>query len=235
MQALCKILVYMAVWKRPHITEICFAGLNRLRKHPDFNIDVLAVISEEEMIPLCERYNVKWVMHENRPLAKKKNFGLKAARHYEIDFMLEIGSDDLVTDSLLTSYKEFLKYDFFGIRDVAYINSEDGACRRLTSKSTYGAGRMISRKVLEKMNWKLWDDHKEKGLDNNSVFRLAREGIFYRQVPAMPAPGVIDIKSDVNIWAFNYLLGAEYDINLVYEQLSEEEIELIECCKVESI
>lgn len=235
MQPCTRLLIYTALWKRPHISEICFAGLNRLRKHPDYDIKVLAVISEEEMIPLCEKYDVQWVMHENQPLGKKKNFGLKAAKEIDFDFLMEIGSDDLITNELLTSYKEYLKYDFFGIRDAAYINSVDGECRRLISKSTYGAGRMIKRSVLERVGWELWADNKEKGLDNNSVHRLAAEGIFYRQVPAMPAPGVIDIKSDVNIWGFNYFLGVPYDITKIYEQLSEEEIEMIECCKVETI
>lgn len=224
----------MAVWKRPQITEICFSGINRMRTHPDYDIQALAVISEESMIPLCEKYGVDWVITDNTPLGKKKNEGLRYAEKFEFDYLMEIGSDDLITNELLTSYKKHLGVDFFGIRDAAYIHSLDGACRRLISKSTYGAGRMIKRSVLEKMNWALWDDNKLKGLDNNSVFRMAREGVFYRQVPPMDRPGVIDIKSDENIWKFNYLLGIEYDKNLIYEQLSEEEIELIECCKVET-
>src|SRR5690348_6599448 len=101
-----KLLIYLAVWKRPEITELCLVGLNRLKTHPCFDIDILAVISEESMIPLCEKYGVKWVMSENRPLGRKKNNGLQEARKFEFDYLMEIGSDDLVLNELLDWYAQ---------------------------------------------------------------------------------------------------------------------------------
>jgi hypothetical protein len=221
-----KLLIYLAIWRRPEITELCFMGLNRLRKHPAYDIDALAVISEPEMISLCNQYGIKWIMHENLPLGKKKNAGLLAASVYDFDYLMEIGSDDLITDSLLTQYIEYLgKYDFFGISDAAYIESETGICRRLiTDKSTYGAGRMISRKVLEKVAWRLWNDNLNRGLDNDSVRLIEHNGFKFYKVPPMNAPGVIDVKSDENLWKFNYFLGHPYNINSILPLLSECEV-----------
>lgn len=230
-----RILVYLAVWKRPRVTEICFAGIERMKTHPDYSIEALAVISEEEMIPLCEKYGVHWVIHPNTPLSNKKNFGLQKAKDFEFDYLMEIGSDDLITNDLLTHYKGFWGKPFFGIKDAAYIHSEDGACRRLISKSTYGAGRMIAREVLEKMRWKLWADNKHRGLDNNSVFAMIKKGVMYTQVPPMDVPGVIDIKSDVNLWPFRYDLGVEYDIVNLYDKVSEKERKMIECLITDKI
>lgn len=220
-----KILIYLAVWKRPEITELCFKGIERLRKHPDYEIQALAVISEEEMIPLCESHEIKWVMHENLPLGKKKNFGLQEAKNVEFDYLMEIGSDDLILNELLDDYKQHLGKDFFGVQDVAYINTDGGECRRLRSKSTYGAGRMISRAVLEKANWKLWTDKIDIGLDNNSVFNLQRLGVAYDKTKPMEFPGVVDIKSQVNLWPFNYFLGVDYNIEEVLHRISEGERE----------
>lgn len=226
-----KILIYLAAWKRPKITELCFAGIDRMRSHPDFEVDALVVISEESMIPLCQKYGVNWIMHENKPLGKKKNFGLNHAKNFVFDFLMEIGSDDLILNELLDVYKKFMvKYDFFGIRDAAYICSESGACRRLTSSSTYGAGRMISRKALEAMNFSLWKDNIDKGLDNRSVINLYQKGFKYWQIPPSEMPLVIDVKSKENIWKFNHLLGVEYDMNLILEKLSEPEIKLLNEC-----
>lgn len=230
-----KLLIYLAVWKRPHITEICFRGIQRIKEHPDYDIEALAVISEDSMIPLCEKYGIHWVMYKNNPLGEKKNAGLLKAKEFQFDYLLEIGSDDLVTNELLTHYKNYTHL-FFGVKDVCYIDSDSGACRRLQSKSTYGAGRMIHRTLLEMMGWKLWDNKINKGLDNNSVFAFMRRGIDYKQVPSMERPGVIDIKSDTNIWPFNHLLGIEYDADNVLNLLSQDEINMIESCyKVESI
>lgn len=145
-----RILVFLAVWKRPEITEICFVGINRLIKNSRFPIEAFAVISEESMIPLCNKYNIKWTFYKNDPLGEKKNHGLNEAMKLEWDYLLEIGSDDLVKDDLVELYAPYFgKYDLFGTKDAIIINSADGMCRRLNSDTTYGLGRMISRKVLE--------------------------------------------------------------------------------------
>jgi hypothetical protein len=230
MQGKIKILVYLALWQRPRITEICFMGLNRLRRHPEFDIQVLAVASEPDMLPLCEKYNVHVVTHDNLPLGRKKNFGLQAAKSFEFDYLLEIGSDTLVLSELLDEYKKaFIGTEhFFGIGDCAFIDSESQSCRRVGGASTYGGGRMISRAALEKLNWNIWPDTQSKGLDNASVFKLATKGgFFYQQLKPGSVPLVVDLKSEVNIWPFNHLLGVAYDVEKILERLSNEEVEAI--------
>lgn len=220
------LLVYLAVWRRPEITELCFSGLDRIRKHPAYNIICLAVISEPSMIPLCEAHNIKWVMHQNFPLGQKKNYGLKTAMFEKFDYMLEIGSDDLVTNQMMDHYLDsFGKHEFFGISDVAYIESESGVCRRLTNKSTtYGAGRMISRRVLEQCNWNLWTNSINRGLDNDSMRRIEKHGFKFHKLEPMQEPGLIDVKSNENLWKFNYFLGVPYNKEKIYELLSQPEI-----------
>ena len=230
MQDRIKILIYLALWKRPQITELCFKGLNRLRQHPDFDIQVLAVASEQEMIPLCEKYNVHVVTHSNLPLGKKKNFGLQAARSFKFDYLMEIGSDTIILNALLDEYKkDFIGvHHFFGIGDAAFIDTETKICRRVCGASTYGGGRMISRAALEAMDFKIWPDDINKGLDNKSVFKLAREGGFwYQQLRPGSIPLVFDIKSAENIWPFNHLLGVDFDVNRLLAKMSVEEVDAL--------
>jgi hypothetical protein len=218
------LLIYVALWKRPEITELCFKSLDRLRQHPDFRVQVLAVISEEEMTPLCEKYKVYHVFHENLPLGKKKNFGLQEAKKFKFDYMMEIGSDTLILNELLDDYKPYIGvYEFFGISDCAFIDSETGSCRRIGGASTYGGGRMIAREILEKMDWKLWRDDISRGMDNNSILRMQSAGIGYRQVKSRDFPMVIDVKSPVNIWPFNHLVGQRYDVEEITKRISEDE------------
>ena len=220
------LLVYLAIWRRPEITELCLIGIDRLKRHPAYNIDTVAVISETEMIPLCEKHDVRWVMHQNLPLGKKKNYGLKVCSQHDFDYLMEIGSDDLITNEMLDHYLDyFFKYDFFGISDVAYIESESLECRRLTNKSTtYGAGRCIKRDILVDLNWNIWSDELNRGLDNDSIRRIESKGYKFKKVEPMDVPGLIDIKSSENIWKFNYFLGHEYDINKVLSKLSSSEV-----------
>lgn len=224
-----KLLIFLAVWKRPEITEICFMGINRLKKSGLFPIEAFAVISEESMIPLCEKYGVDYVMHENLPLGKKKNFGLtEAYKRKEFDYLVEIGSDDLLKNDWLTAFKPFfdLRKNLITLSNFVYLNSEDGTCRRMTTASTYGLGRAIHRGVFDKYGTNLWQDRLNKGLDNNSIFFMARHGILENRVRT-EKPIAIDIKSDVNIWQFNYLHGKPYTLEETLEGLSEEEITAI--------
>lgn len=145
-----RLLIFLAVWKRPEITELCFIGISRLRKNSRLPIETMAVISEESMIPLCEKYNINWTFHENNPLGRKKNHGLNEAMKLEWDYLLEIGSDDLVKDELIELYIPYMgKHDLFGTKDAIIINSEDGQTRRLRSDTCYGLGRCMSRKMLQ--------------------------------------------------------------------------------------
>ena len=230
MQGKIKILIYLALWRRPEITELCFKGIERLKRHPDFDIQVLAVASEAEMLPLCEKYGVHVVTHDNLPLGRKKNFGLKAAKSFEFDYLMEIGSDNLILSELLDEYKkDFIGLqDFFGIADIVFIDTESESCRRVTRKRNhYGAGRMMSRAMLETLDFKMWPDMSGVSLDTSSVHRLATAGFFYRQVSAGEVPLVVDIKSQENIWPFDHSLGGEYDINLILEKLSQAEVDAI--------
>jgi hypothetical protein len=222
-----KVLIFLAVWKRPEITEICFMGLERLRKK--FGVQAFAVISEEPMIPLCEKYGVDWCMHENDPLGTKKNFGLTQAMKKDFDFMIEIGSDDLLKDGIFELYP--FDRDVMALKDFIMINSEDGECRRLRDRdANFGLGRAISRKALESCKckdgvYRLWGERHSHGLDNNSTFRLAGKGFLEKRY-ASAEPLAIDIKSAVNIWPFQKI-GTEYDFDKAMDGLGENEIEAI--------
>ena len=59
---------------------------------------------------------------------------------------------------------------------------------------------------------KLWNDEASAGMDNFSNLRLMENGFNCRQV-FTDEPLAVDIKSDVNIWAFNPEAGYQYDLN----------------------
>lgn len=277
-----KVLIFLAVWKRPEITEICFMGLNRLRKNSRLPVEAFAVISEESMIPLCEKYGIKYTFYKNEPLGEKKNHGLNEAMKLDWDYLIEIGSDDLLKDELLVKYEPLMgKYDYFGTKDSVIINSKDGRCRRLQSDTVYGLGRCISRNVLKSAcygvdvlakediiqrgrttgkdqkgffkvevaeelknlgrveiigepRYRLWKDDIMQGLDNNSGFFLMTQGVGHHPVET-EEPLTIDIKSSVNIWAYNDQIGQPYELSDALNGLSEQEQNAIMALNKESV
>lgn len=221
-----KLLFYVAVWKRPEITEICFMGISRLRRVGIHDVSALAVISETSMIDLCVKYGVDYVMHKNYPLGEKKNAGLKRALEKGFDYLIDIGSDDLLKDEFLSLYP--FEKDVYGLRDFVMMNSETGECRRLNDRDArFGVGRAISRRAVESLG-KLWNDNQNHGLDNWSEFELAKAGFLGTNIRS-EEPLAIDIKSEVNLWPFNYLMGAEYPLDSILQGLSDQEKTAIKC------
>jgi len=123
-------------------------GIDRLRKYGLFPIEAFAVISEESMIPLCEKYGIEYCFYKNLPVGEKLNYGLSEAFKKEWDYFIQVGSDDLLKNEYLEMVKENLGWDVITIDNFAYLNSEDGECRMYSNKSTFGIGRMISRAAI---------------------------------------------------------------------------------------
>lgn len=200
-------------------------GLKRLQKVPGFSIDPFAVISEPDMIPLCEKYGVSWCMTQNFPLGAKKNYGLSQAMKKDFDYLIEIGSDDIFKNEFLNLYT--WDKDVFALSDFILMNTVDLECRRIAKHHAYfGSGRAISKNALIKTG-NLWADKLNKGLDNNSTVALAKKGFGERRISSVEPVG-IDLKSEVNIWPFEKK-GAEYPLEKALSGLSEEEVNAIKC------
>lgn len=219
------ILIYLAVWMRPEITEICFMGINRLRES-GYPIDALAVISEESMIPLCEKYDIMYCMYKNQPLGEKLNYGLSQALKLSWDYLIGIGSDDLLKNELIDKYLERDK-PVIAMDNALFLNSETGGCRWVKSNSLFGAGRCYSRKIFDKVD-RIWSKQISKRLDKESMFYLATHGVFETRLKS-DKPLIIDIKSKESIWDFNAVrtLGEKYPFDLAVEGLSAREITAI--------
>lgn len=227
-----KVLFFTCLWKRPEVTEICFIGLRRIMSR--MNADALAVISEESMKHLCDKYGIKWVFHKNQPLGLKKNFGLSNALKMDWDFIIELGSDDLFTDGAVEFYNNNFHRAYFGFNTVAYINLLDLQCRKFSTNSVFGLGRAIRRDVVEKnaitaRGVELWRSDLSRAMDKSSNYKIEVFGKTMYESIAVDEPLGIDMKSRVNIWAFNPNIGDPYDIDLLLTNVGEEERDRILC------
>ena len=142
-----KILILIPTWKRPEITEICFSGLDRLRQHRD-NVDVLAVISEEEYILRCSNHKIDYTFFENQPLGRKKNHGLKIALERDWDYLIELNSDDVIKNELLDIY-DTLTDDYLALRNFCFLDSNTLLLKQVETKTAFGIARRYSRKAVE--------------------------------------------------------------------------------------
>jgi len=118
-----------------------------------FQCSAFAVISEESMIPLCKKYGIDFLMHDNEPVGMKKNAGLQEVLKKDFDYLIELGSDDLILNGLLDCYEPAMKegLDFFGTRDLYMVDATDMNCRQIQfdGEAAQGLGRVFSKMLLE--------------------------------------------------------------------------------------
>ena len=206
-----KIHILTALWKRPKITDVFIQGCKRL------GYPVTASISETSYISICEANNINWIMTPNKPLGAKWNSGLRQSLIHEWDYLLILGSDDLISNCLINRYMTYTGWDMIGVRDM-YVY-KDGAIKyfRYNQERSVGAGRLIKRSAIEKCGM-LWSDHKNKGLDGHCSKRLRMKRLKEIAIN-MGDSIVVDIKSDTNMNSFEKLEGEIVDVELKLPEL----------------
>ncbi|MGR3220866.1 MAG: hypothetical protein ACUZ8H_13770 [Candidatus Anammoxibacter sp.] len=260
-----KILIYLAVWKRPEITEICFKGIQRLKQYNPhlYRINTVAVVSEGWAKKLCDKYGIKWVYAENDPLGAKLNTGMDYVMEQDFDYLMTLGSDDLIDNKLLEIYRPYMDKgtEIFGTDKVCFV--EGNKAKMVDYNLTIaGAGRFIKKTILQKVcvnnvkveytcsmggslgvftqgdigwikkhrafpmerkdvikildpaKFNLWHPDRQSALDNNSNMKLITAGASNKFID-IKEPLIVDIKSDINIWNYDYIEGEDIDINTI--------------------
>jgi len=205
------ILILTPVYKRPEIVKIFLDGFKRLKKHYD-KLILLCIVSPEdkhrdELIEMIFAAGGDVCEYSNKHLGEKKNKGLEFALDWhEWDYMMELGSDNLLNPEIFDLYKPYMdkKTPFFGLNNL-YI-TEWGTkntifIQKYNVLHTFGAGRML---LNEAITIHPWTDELSEGLDTNAMKRLRDRGIKETVIDVGEHPYVLDIKTETNIndWVY---------------------------------
>lgn len=209
-------------------------GIERLRSL--FDVSVFAVLSygDEENKNLCKLYNAeKYIEVDNEPLGKKMNQGLNVAMDCEFEYLMQLGSDDLITNEGMRELtKKMDEGDpFFGFNKLVMLDTNTGRSKEKFYGNVFGAGRCMSKEMLETVLYHraLWDDDRVRGMDVNSEKTIEKCGYPLGATPLnLKDWHILDCKSDENIWAYDYFAGCtDLDTNEVLKRFSKSEREYI--------
>jgi len=207
-----QILLLIATHQRPTTTRICFEGVRRLMFRSKHRIEPLILVSDTMNGLIAKGFGFETVWTENNPqrLGSKFNKGLGMAILKDWDYLLQLGSDDLLHDRAIELLDEAIDNDWImaGFTKLYVFQMISGKMKRITAPFVFGAGRLIRRDNIE---WvfnevgTLWPDDIGQGLDNASQDRLM--DMPGNQVRILdykePWPLVIDLKDGSNIHAFD--------------------------------
>lgn len=208
-----KIAIVTGIWKRHDIFEMCAKGIQLLQQQTDCEISVIVSGSEGNTSKqLVEKHGFTYIEIPNEPLAIKMNAPVLMAKQLNADYVFCIGSDDIISPELFSIYVEQAKrgIDFVGVTDFYFYDTISkrviywGGYREDWRKGhTCGAGRLISKRLLDLWQWKLWEVKHNLILDNSIQDKLAAtphtEMIFSIKENGVYA---LDIKSKENMTPF---------------------------------
>ena len=175
-----RLALVTCIWNRHDLEKIVIDRFKEQSKRFGFELIVAGSEgkSSQEIANGCHYIEI-----ENYPLGRKHNALITKAKELDVDGVVLFGSDDIVSDS----YFEFLlkftpeESNLIGLSDLYFYSTktkEIGLFKHWgMNKKTIGAGRFYSKAILEQMNWKLWEDEKNVGLDSSSSYLLSINGI----------------------------------------------------------
>lgn len=150
-----KIVIYFAVHRRLEALKVCLAGIERLKRYaPErFQIDTFAVCSAKDESKVLRKAGVKHIIFPNDPLGAKKNAGLRRALEFEWDYLMELGSDDLLTSDILDLYEPLMQEGkmAFGINSCWFYQVASGKVAYFKNDYAIGAGRCFKRSLFDKL------------------------------------------------------------------------------------
>jgi hypothetical protein len=188
-----KLAVILPYWGRPEVTKLCFERLNEQRLK--FNFDVFVSGDNDSIVPSG------WYIVDvpNLPLGNKLNSLIEQTTKY--DGVIILGSDNFVSDSVFELYQtiDTTKEVFYGFDDCHVYDAWSNQLKYgITYKDTIGVARLWTKPTLEKMEYKLYQDERNKGLDTNSKFNMLNNRIKEVRLP-YNGHFIVDVKCEDNI------------------------------------
>ena len=146
----------------------------------------------------------------NDPLSGKFNLSLNWAMEKGATRIMILPSDDFASqawvDEARTSTLDYMYPHTCGIFD-AYTQQAYKITKLSFGTLKFGAGRVVSRRVVEACGGTLWPENHNRGLDGASHEIIKRAG-FTHTVVETPLIPITDVKTKENLWQFQTWVGS---------------------------
>ena len=141
------------------------------------NIRRLFVYSTQEDFEFIKDKCEACLYAPNEPLSLKWQKGIEEASKFDFDGLVILGSDDYVDEAFINYVSENIrKHDFIGFKDIYFEDGEDtyywSGYTNDRKGEPIGAGRTINKRLLEEMNFVLWTEEVNTGLDLKAWNRM---------------------------------------------------------------
>lgn len=194
------------LWKRDRIERFVLNYYSKLRI-PGVQLIKLAIGSEG---PRSSGRAVEngwdYVEYSNDWLTDKWIAGVQTMRDDDLDALMIVGSDDLVNRSFIKDSVELVKegIDYTSPNGLFFYDLKRHKSLFLPA-ARIGAGRTLSRRALDAVDWAPWQRKMRKSVDYGQTLVLEEAGFTEHLLDMdynLHDRAILDIKSSVNIWDF---------------------------------
>jgi len=234
-----KIIVLTCMHARSELNRIFGMAMVRLRN--SFDIDTVAAVTsgDTKNYDICKEFGIHYTTEKNKPVSDKFNTGLSILRHFpDWTHVMILGSDDFPSNRFIELQMEGRDNDFICVADMWFwgLNPKRPGWDQFyywkAGSSRIGAGRCISRRVVEVCDYKLWPPGYNAGLDGQSVKRIKAmvpDLKSYSYTQREVGGFLIDIKYEMHISSLSPIIRrcAPADPNILWDHLPGEECEAL--------
>lgn len=224
-----KICLFTVTYNRLELTDYILNYYNNIKNE-------LKDICDMEMICIgsdgksgeiiANKNNFEYIEYKNNPVSEKHNFGAMSCKKHNPDGIIYVGSDDMLSIEFFKYYLKELDngIDFCGVKDIYFLTKDKlGYWGGYSKNSTrynepVGPGKLYSKNLMEKLNWRPWGDDKiDRKLDTSVTKNLNKLVYNGKIIKCSDVNGYfIDIKTEVNISDINeFKYDEEFNIDYI--------------------
>lgn len=211
---------------RLSVLRLFARSIERLRK--DCGWFPVVCVSEREDEAICKKHGIHHIYQKNDPASEKWNTGVKWLMTQEVDYIMIVGSDDIVsTDLFQKILAEADKgVDMIGVTKLYFYcasGKHKGILLHFVSPKILGVCKTIKIDIIRALGGNICTNGKSWAMDASM-----HKNISPRVKTSAIVDGVVcDVKSSKSLNRFTFWLGKlrnHINPKLFYDTLSEEEM-----------
>lgn len=183
-----------------------------LRYYSEMDLERVAVYSPEDAEKVIDVPGWTYASHKNQPYTDKFNRGFQVLRG-KVDGVIVVGSDDFLTKEYIEHVRELIKsgVDYAQPGALWFYDARSRRCI-YGSVTRIGAGRMLSKRLLDHLGWYPYKAGLTSRLDHSMEDRV-HPLVVPKRITMEEGRVLVDVKTDNNIWSFNNMkhLGQRED------------------------
>lgn len=197
-----KIIAVTPFHLRPHISHIFWQNAQ------DINLDVIALISDKQNEKMAMKHALQVIKTDNKPLGKKWQTGIDLLRTMDFDYLLIVGSDDITSHKTIRLYERMIEeggHQYIGFEDGLAMDFRTKKFRHFKGYKNHrlgesiGANRLISRELLEKIDYKVFPIDRHRFMDGVLTENLKKIGERNTLIKSGKKPYRLGIKTGLTI------------------------------------